>query len=97
MVILTTTNGTIQFEDPVTTARLLEHEQAQRLAAEAEQAHLSKVYSVETLAVRLDISTRSAYDLVRTGKLGYCLCGKKLYRISERAVRRHEDGLPPII
>lgn len=87
---------TISFEDPTTTARLLEHEQAARLAAEAEQVQLSKCYSVETLAARLDISIRSAYDLIRTGQIAYCLCGKKNFRISERAVRRHEDGLPPI-
>ena len=88
--------GTISFEDPAITARLLEHEQAARLAAEAEQAQLSKCYSVEALAKRLDISIRSAYDLVRSGRIAYCLCGKKNFRISERAVRRHEDGLPPI-
>jgi hypothetical protein len=100
-------SGTISFEDAATTARLLEHEQSARLAAEAEQAALAVVYRVGgerderrpyggLLTERLDISERSAYDLIREGKLGYCLCGKKNYRISERAVRRFEDGLPPL-
>ena len=106
MVTFTTVNGTIAFEDPATTRALLEHEQTARMAAEAEQAALGVVYRVSgerdeqrpyggLLTERLDISERSAYDLIREGKIGYCLCGKKNYRVSERAVRRFEDRLPP--
>lgn len=107
MVTITHDNGTIRFKDPAVTARLLEHAQSARLAAEAEQAALAVVYRVSgerderrahggLLTERLDISERSAYQLLRDGKLGYCTCGRKNIRISERAVRRFEDGLPPL-
>lgn len=97
--------GTISFEDPTTTARLLEHEQAARLAAEAEQTRLESVYCVTgepdasrphqgLLTVRLNISERTAYDLVREGKLRYTCAGKKNYRVSELAVREFLGDSP---
>lgn len=95
MVRLSTPNGTIEFEDREFTRSLLQHEQAQRLAAEAEQARLSQAYSVAALAARLSISERSARELIRNGLIGYCCAGQKNYRVSERAVRRFEDGHQP--
>lgn len=95
-VRFTTANGELAFEDREATLRLLEYDLKAKRDAEAEQAKLSTCYDVEGLAERLDIGVRCAYDLVRDGKIGYCLCGKKNYRISERAVRRYEDGLPPL-
>lgn len=90
--------GTIQFEDAATTARLLEHAHTSRMAAEAEQAALSAVYCLSgkpdpllphggLLTQRLRISERTAYDLVREGKIRYTCAGKKNYRVSELAVR----------
>jgi excisionase family DNA binding protein len=54
---------------------------------QAEQATLSKVYSIATLATRLAVSPRSAYDLIREGKIRYACAGSKNYRVSELAVR----------
>ena len=88
-------NGLLEIQDPATTARLLEHEQAARLAAEAEQAQLSKVYSVQTLAIRLEVGESSAYDIIRSGKIRYVCCGKKNYRVSELAVRQYLGDKPP--
>lgn len=107
MVRFDLASGNISFEDTATTVRLLENEQRVRLSAEAEQAALAVVYRVGgerderrpyggLLTERLDISERSAYALIRDGKIGYCLCGSKNYRVGERAVRRFEDGLPPL-
>lgn len=98
MVRIDMPTGTIQFEDLATTVRLLEHEQAARLSAEAEQARLEAVYCTSgepdpnrphggLLTVRLNISERTAYELIRSGKLRYTCAGKKNYRVSERAVR----------
>jgi excisionase family DNA binding protein len=53
----------------------------------AEQEKLSKVYSVTTLAKRLSMSPRRAYDLIRDGKIRYACAGIKNYRVSELAVR----------
>ena len=97
--------GTISFNDPVTTARLLEHEQAARLAAAAEQARLEAVYCLSgepdataphggLLTRRLRISERTAYDLVREGKIRYTCAGKKNYRVSELAVREFLGDAP---
>lgn len=94
MVSFTTANGTIQFEDQVATLRILENEQALRLAAEAEQIQLSKIYSVTTLAKRLGISVRSVGDLIRDGRIRYTCCGAKNYRISELAVRQFLADIP---
>jgi hypothetical protein len=98
MVRFDPTSGTFSFEDAVVTARLLEDEQRARLAAEAEQAALSVVYRVGgkpdptrpchgLLTERLNISERTAYELLRTGKLRYTLAAQKCIRISELAVR----------
>lgn len=94
MVSFTTTNGTIQFEDSAATLRMLESELTIRLAAEAEQAQLSKVYSTITLAKRLGISVRSVGDLIREGRIRYTCCGAKNYRISELAVRQFLADIP---
>lgn len=55
-----------------------------------------QVYTVIELAVRLRISERSAYDLVRNGEIAYACCGAKNYRIGEPAVRRFLLGLVPL-
>ena len=91
--------GSISFEDAITTVRLLEHEQRARLAAEAEQTALSVVYKVTgkpdpsrpyggLLTKRLDISERTAYELVRSGKIHSTLAALKCIRVSELAVRQ---------
>lgn len=96
-VQFTTANGVLAFEDREATLRLLEYDLRAKREAEAEQLQLSKSYDMDGLAERLNIGVRCAYDLVRAGKIGYCLGGKKNYRISERAVRRYEDGQPPLL
>ena len=107
IVRFTAANGQLSFEDPEAVMKAVFHEQTARLSAEAEQAALAVVYRVGgerderrpyggLLTERLDISERSAYQLLRDNKLGYCTCGRKNIRISERAVRRFEDGLPPL-
>ena len=80
-------NGHLEIEDAVTAVRLLEAQQRDRLAAEAEQAQLSKIYTVTTLAERLGISVRSCGEIIRNGRIRYVCCGAKNYRISEGAVR----------
>jgi hypothetical protein len=98
MVRFDPTSGTFSFEDADVTARLLENEQRARLAAEAEQTALSVVYRVGgkpdptrpyhgLLTERLNISERTAYELLRAGKLRYTLAAQKCIRISELAVR----------
>lgn len=94
MVRFITDNGTIAFDDPATTARLLEHEQVARLRAEAEQAALSRAYTLKTLAERLDIGLRSAQSLLASGRIRFVLCGQKNYRISELAVREFLGDVP---
>ena len=83
----TLANGHLEIEDAVTAVRLLEAQQRDRLAAEAEQAQLSKIYTVTTLAERLGISVRSCGEIIRNGRIRYVCCGAKNYRISEGAVR----------
>ena len=106
MVTFTTANGLLQFEDAATTARILEAQQRDRLAAEAEQAALSVVYRLSgesdptrpyggLLTQRLDISERTAYELLRSGQLRYTCAGKKNYRVSERAVREYLGDMAP--
>ncbi len=102
----TMANGLLEIEDAATTVRLLEAQQRDRLAAEAEQAALSVVYRLSgeadasrpyggLLPRRLDISERTAYELLRTGELRYTCAGKKNYRVSERAVREYLGDMPP--
>lgn len=97
--------GTIQFEDAATTTRLLEHAQASRMAAEAEQKALSAVYCLSgkpdpscphggLLTQRLRISERTAYELLREGKIRHSCAGKKNYRVSELAVREFLGDAP---
>jgi excisionase family DNA binding protein len=87
-------NGMLEIEDAVTTARLLEAQQRDRMAAEAEQAQLSKIYTVTTLAERLGISVRSVGALIREGRIRYTCCGAKNYRISELACREFLGDAP---
>lgn len=95
MIRLITANGLIEFEDREATLELLKNQQAVDARAQAESAELSKSYTVETLAQRLVVGKRAAYDLIRQGLIGYRCVGAKNYRVSERDVRRFEDGLPP--
>ncbi len=90
----TLANGMLEIEDAVTVVRLLEAQQRDRLAAEAEQVQLSKVYSVTTLAKRLGISVRSVGDLLREGRIRYTRCGGKAYRVSELACREFLGDAP---
>ena len=101
----TMANGLLEIEDAATAVRLLENEQRQRLAAEAEQAALSVCYKVGglpdptkphngLLTERLGISQRSAEQLLRDGKLRYTCAGKKNYRVSELAVREFLGDAP---
>ena len=102
----TMANGLLEIQDAPTAVRLLEHAQAAKLAAEAEQAALSTIYRLSgapdesrpyggLLTRRLDISERTAYALLTDGKLRYTCAGKKNYRVSERAVREYLGDLPP--
>jgi hypothetical protein len=99
-------NGLLEIQDAATVIELLKNEQSVRLAAEAEQAALSICYRVtgETdpsrpfgglLTLRLDISERTAYELLRTGKLRYATAGKKCLRVSEQAVREYLGDISP--
>jgi excisionase family DNA binding protein len=81
MLRYTTTAGTFETDDPATMQLILDSANA------AEQAALRKVYSVKTLAQRLEISERSAYELIRGGHVRYVCAGAKNYRVSELAVR----------
>lgn len=56
-----------------------------------------KVYSVATLAQRLDMSPRRTYDLIRDGLIDHCCCGAKNYRIGEPAVVRFILGYKPLV
>ncbi|MGI4738498.1 MAG: helix-turn-helix domain-containing protein [Janthinobacterium lividum] len=69
-------------------------EASQQLLLDEQQQH--HVYTVAELAVRLRISERSAYDLIRNGNIAYCCCGSKNYRVGEPAVRHFLLGLPPL-
>jgi hypothetical protein len=106
MLRFTMANGLLEIADATTTTRLLENEQRARLAAEAEQTALSVVFRLSgepdptrpyggLLTQRLDISERTAYELLRTGQLRYTCAGKKNYRVSERAVREYLGDMPP--
>jgi len=94
----TMANGLLEIEDAATTVRLLENEQRQRLAAEAEQAALSVCYRLSgepddtqphggLLTRRLGISESTARALITEGRLKYTCLGRKAYRVSEHAVR----------
>jgi len=98
MVRFNLPTGTFSFEDAATTVRILENEQRARLAAEAEQTALSAVYRVSgkpdpsrpyhgLLTHRLDISERTAYELLRANKIRHTLAAQKCIRVSELAVR----------
>ncbi|HEX8349461.1 MAG TPA: helix-turn-helix domain-containing protein [Hymenobacter sp.] len=98
MLRLITTNGRLEIENEELEMRLLERQLAEQVAADAEQRALSMVYRIDgepdttrpyggLLTQRLDISARTAYQLITDGKLAFTCAGKKNYRISERAVR----------
>lgn len=99
-------NGLLVIKYAPEALRLLEHHQAAKLAAEAEQAALSVCYKLGgppdttkphngLLTERLGISQRSAEQLLRDGRLRYVCAGKKLYRVSERACREFLGDLAP--
>lgn len=100
-------NGLLEIQDAATAVRLLENEQRQRLAAEAEQAALSVLYRLGgkpdesrpyggLLTRRLDVSESTARALITEGRLRYtCTGGSKGYRVSERAVREYLGDMPP--
>jgi excisionase family DNA binding protein len=94
----TMANGLLEIQDATTAIRLLENEQRQRLAAEAEQAALSVCYRLSgepdnsqphggLLTRRLGISESTARALITEGRLKYTCLGRKAYRVSESAVR----------
>jgi hypothetical protein len=98
-------NGLLEIQDTATAVRLLENEQRQRLAAQAEQAALSTIYRLSgepdenrpyggLLTRRLDISLSTAYALLSEGNLRYTCAGKKNYRVSELAVREFLGDAP---
>jgi excisionase family DNA binding protein len=68
-------------------------EASQQQLLEEQRQH--QVYTVAELALRLKISARSAYDLIRNGEIAYACCGAKNYRVGEPAVRHFLLGLPP--
>jgi excisionase family DNA binding protein len=99
-------NGLLEIADAPLVQQLLQNEQRQRLAAEAEQAALSVVYRLSgapdasrpyggLLTQRLDISKRTAYSLINEGRLKYTCLGRKAYRVSEAAVRELLGDKPP--
>jgi hypothetical protein len=100
-------NGLVVIKDAAEFVRLLETQQRDRLAAEAEQVALSVCYKLSgepdpskphggLLTIRLSISQRSAEQLLRDGKLRYVCAGRnKAYRISERAVREFLGDILP--
>ena len=107
MVRLNTANGLIEFSDPALTERMLRNQQAVEAQAKADAIMLSVSYRLDgepdaelpfggLLTKRLQLSSRSVRELITTGRLGYCCGAKKGYRVSERDVRRFEDGLPPL-
>ena len=107
MARLTTANGIIEFEDPETTVRLLQSQQAAEATAAADARRLDTVYRIcgtrnphldfgGLLTERMQASERTIRALTTTGRLGYYCAGKKAYRVTERAVRRFEAGLPPL-
>ncbi len=98
-------NGLLAVRDAATVVALLRNEQQARLAAEAEQAALSVCYRVSgeadptrphngLLTQRLACSERTAYEILRTGKLRYTCVGKKNLRVSELAVREFLGDAP---
>ncbi len=91
-------NGVLEIEGAAMATRLLEQAQSASLAAQTEQDALSVVYRLSgkpdparpysgLVTKRLDISERTAYELIRTGRLRYTCAGTKNYRISEAACR----------
>lgn len=95
MLRFITQNGRLEIEDSALVAELLKNQQVVDAKARAEAAELSKAYSVKSLAERLEISKRSAYELIRRGHIRYVCAGAKNYRVSEQAVREFMgDTLP---
>jgi excisionase family DNA binding protein len=77
-----------------TVAEATDKESEQTLLADANKR---RAYTVQALAVRLNISERCAYDLIREGKIAYvCAGGTKGYRVGEPAVERYLNGFPPL-
>lgn len=107
MVRLPTANSTPEPDSLTQQERALRHQQAVDAASTAEARRLDTVYRVSgtrnphldfggLLTERMQASERTIRELITTGRLGYYCAGKKAYRVSERAVRRFEAGLPPL-
>lgn len=76
------------------TGIILESDDATQLQQVLAAVSTNQAYTVEQLAARLNISQRSAYDLVRDGKIDHCCAGStKGYRIGELAVRDYERSI----
>jgi excisionase family DNA binding protein len=85
MLRVTYPNGTVvEATDPASQKQL------------TEAVKLSTTYTVKTLATRLEISERSAYDLLRGGLIRYFCCGAKNYRVSEQAVREFQGDVKAV-
>lgn len=75
MLRLTYPDGTVaEADDAESQKRLLD------------AADPNRVHTVESMAERLKISERSAYELIRSGKIPYACLGKKNYRVAEFAL-----------
>ncbi|GAB3293991.1 hypothetical protein [Hymenobacter tenuis] len=100
--------GQVEIEDREATLRLLEFEiesrNRARETAEAAERAFMVVYRVGgdpdpsrpyngLLTERLDISERTARQLITEGRIGYFCCGKKNYRVTERQVREYTGEL----
>jgi len=98
MLRFTLQNGIVELENPDLEARLIEAELRIRAEEDAKQKALSVVYRIAgeedpsrpwngLLTHRLDISERTARQLITDGLIAYTCAGKKNYRVTEQAVR----------
>ena len=98
MLRFTLQNGIVELENPELEARIIEADARFRAEADAEQKALSVVYRIAgeeddsrpwkgLLTHRLDISERTARQLIADGLINYTCVGKKNYRVSEEDVR----------
>jgi hypothetical protein len=96
--------GALEISNPELEGQVLVAHAEKLAEAEAVQKALAVVYRIDgepddtlpyggLLTRRLQISERTARQLLTDGKLGYVCAGKKAYRVSERHVRAFEDGL----
>jgi len=90
--------GTLEVSNPDLEREVLLTHTSEKARHDAFEQAMSVVYRIDgepddtrpyggLLTRRLDISPRTAYQLLTDGKLAFTCAGKKNYRISERAVR----------